>query len=359
MDFTGLAVADLASPSYDYGTRTCSGVYCHGATRADGTNTAPIWTGGPLGCSSCHGNPPLSVAPHSASTTDCSICHTAVPGPDHLDGDVDVVTVHPAGYATPTAHGPDAIAGIATCQSCHGTDFGGDVGPSCNDCHDDYGWSATALTTNCAFCHGTKDVTTKPTFDFASAPALAAPPEAVDGDPSNPSIGAHQAHLLGESYSSGFACAECHTVPADLDHIADGEAGAEIVFGPLASAGGVTPSYDTGNCTTYCHGETLLGGTAATPSWTATTLACNACHGQPPDTSLHEFHVISEGAACDDCHIGYFAGTGVNLAYHVNAVKDVVFLKAGGAPGETYTHSTGWGDCTGCHTNNANYQVDP
>jgi predicted CxxxxCH...CXXCH cytochrome family protein len=354
--FTGTAVLDGATPTYDRGTQTCSGVYCHGATVADGSATAPIWTGGALGCTSCHGYPPLSVAPHTAATTNCSLCHTAVPGPNHVNGTVDRVQVHPANYATPTVHGPDAIADLATCQSCHGADFDGEVGPSCNACHADplNGWSATALTTNCTFCHGTK---TKPTFDFAAAPELAAPPEGVAGATAatDPSVGAHQAHLVGAVYSNGFACTECHAIPTDLAHIADGAAGAEHTWGSLA-AQGTTPTFDPGalTCTNYCHGATINTTAPLSPAWTATGPACAACHASRPSTGLHTF-APHAAAPCTFCHIDYVQDTGVNLAFHVNGAKDVVFLRAGGTPGETYTLTTAWTDCNACHNNNANY----
>jgi predicted CxxxxCH...CXXCH cytochrome family protein len=340
------------TPTFDGGTQTCTN-YCHGATLAGGTATAPVWTGSGLGCSSCHGNPPIGVAPHSASTTSCSDCHTAVPGPDHVNGTVNLLDIHPAGYADPAVHGPDAIADIASCQGCHGSDFNGVFGPSCNACHETAGWSATALTTNCTFCHGTK---TKPTFDFGATPQLAAPPEAVDGSTTGPSVGAHQAHLVGDAYSNGFACVQCHAVPADLAHVADGAAGADFTWGPLA-AQGTTPTFDAGalTCTNYCHGATINTTAPLSPAWTASSAACNACHLSRPSTGLHTNIPAHNAAPCTYCHIDYVQDTTVNLAFHVNGARDVVFLRAGGAPGETFTLTTAWTNCSACHGNNANY----
>ena len=307
--------------------------------------------GGGGACTDCHGFPP--PPPDTASThpqiTQCVLCHAAtvdgnndlVPGGPHADGTVDVsFTGHSATYTNPSEHGPDAITDLTACTACHGADFGGDFGPSCNACHEAAGWSATALTTNCTFCHGTK---TQPTFDFATAPELAAPPEGVAGATAatDPTVGAHQAHLGGEVYSNGFACNQCHAVPTDLAHVADGAAGADLVWGALA-AQGTTPTFASGalTCTNYCHGATLAGGAGASPAWTATSVACAACHGTPPDSGEHLFHVNDRAVACATCHKSY-SSSSVNPATHVDGTRDVVL--------QDDTRITGWA-CTTCHT---------
>lgn len=94
--FGGRAVLDGATPSYD-GAR-CSGTYCHGATLAGGSNTAPHWVGAApneVGCGSCHSFPPTGHVP--VPDANCSICHGAVIGPGnvfidpsrHVNGVVD------------------------------------------------------------------------------------------------------------------------------------------------------------------------------------------------------------------------------------------------------------------------------
>ncbi|HSN91083.1 MAG TPA: CxxxxCH/CxxCH domain-containing protein [Anaeromyxobacteraceae bacterium] len=305
--------------------------------------------GGGGACAACHGFPP--PPPASASThpqiAQCVLCHSAtvdanndlVPGGPHNNGTTDV-TGHPAGFSTPSVHGPAAIANVALCQACHGSDFGGGYASSCNACHAAAGWSATALTANCSFCHGTKDAVAKAGYVFGDHPAWAAPPEAVDGDPSNPAVGAHQSHLLGESYSTGFACAQCHAVPTDLGHVADGATGADFTWGPLASQG-ATPAFDgvALTCTNYCHGATLVGGAGTSPAWTSTSVACAGCHGIPPDSGQHLFHVNDRAVACATCHKNYSAST-VNPPTHVDGTRNVV-LQDG-------TTITGWA-CATCH----------
>lgn len=83
--FSGLATLGGAQPTYDPGTQTCSGAYCH---TAGGASPAVTWTGGPLGCDACHGNPPPSPHPPSAA---CGACHPHA-GADavlHVDGIVE------------------------------------------------------------------------------------------------------------------------------------------------------------------------------------------------------------------------------------------------------------------------------
>ncbi|MFL5264543.1 MAG: choice-of-anchor D domain-containing protein, partial [Anaeromyxobacteraceae bacterium] len=56
--FGGVAKGGGLNPSWNPQTPTCGTVYCHGATLADGTNTAPTWTSvgvGEAACGRCHG----------------------------------------------------------------------------------------------------------------------------------------------------------------------------------------------------------------------------------------------------------------------------------------------------------------
>ena len=77
LTFSGLAVADGASPSWN-GT-SCSGAYCHGGgakLSGDTLSQVPVWTGGTpqAFCGSCHGLPPKP--PHPAvAFPNCAGCH--------------------------------------------------------------------------------------------------------------------------------------------------------------------------------------------------------------------------------------------------------------------------------------------
>lgn len=222
--------------------------------------------------------------------------------------------MHPNGYIDPNSdafHGKDLERRgwkFAECQKCHGTDFRGiDPAPSCLSCH-------TESPTSCTTCHDQP-----------------------------PATGAHDKHVLAD----GFACSECHHVPATWDepgHIltASGDVDpqpAEIVFGTLANRDVSPPrrtapaSFEatTKQCSNvYCHGG-VLGDAAASnnrPAWDggAAAAACGTCHGNPPAT-----HARTD---CASCHPKTIAANGALSASHIDAVIDV---------------GNGSGTCTACH----------
>ncbi len=296
---------------------TCSTTYCHGATLAGGTNTAPSWGGGAAAaaCRTCHGVPPTMAptGPHPDITGEpgysvgtperaCYNCHPGTVDPSgqllatggfHLNGYVDLFT---DGGNPPQPR---------TCTTCHGN-------PS------------------------------KPVVIHA------APPKAVGGATAETDrgVGAHDRHLRGGTLSMPVSCNQCHPTVTDTDHAAQGAAlnghTVEVVFGPLATNLGTSwptwnggPRYDVdgsrvgcgpggGDCTcssVYCHGDGLTGGTRTAPQWTggAAEVTCSACHGIPPPSP----HVAR--LDCGTCHAGYTSGT-VNLASHVNGVVDATAL---------------------------------
>ncbi len=240
-------------------------------------------------------------------------------------------------------HKLQALQDVSVCQSCHGADFaGGEAGVSCTSCHAIQGWSDWQ--TNCTFCHGTQ---TQGWAQGTASLLAVAPPRGVLGEslPSDAAVGAHQRHLgVGTSFSLGVACTECHTVPTDLTHVkmsydASGNLlPAPLAFGPIATQGGLQPSYANGQCSnTYCHGGSMLGAANPAPTWTAAgSVACGDCHGLPPGSGGHVYpdHV---GKTCYQCHsqVGTATATpGIQptqtaLGLHVNGAKDVSFAVAG------------------------------
>jgi predicted CxxxxCH...CXXCH cytochrome family protein len=337
-----LAIRNGAAPVFTPATASCATTYCHGSTlNAGGTNQTPTWNGGPAeaACGTCHGNPPPS---HAATSTTCSTCHPQTVKADgtidlaggfHINGSVEVLGGHPTGWADPTQHGHAANSqGLSGCRTCHGANLdGGTAGVSCATCHT-AGWQS-----DCTFCHGT------PTAGWTSAQlVLAAPPLGTQGQTATTdrAVGAHARHLAGGSIGAALACAECHTVPADLTHI-DGTPA--VTFGAAARRGGAAPAWSGVGCSaTYCHGGTLTGGGSnKAPTWTggSAQAACGTCHGTPPSTGRHGDH---SGRSCGDCHPG-FTRTTVDLPTHIDGLVQV------GNQVTAWNATTG--ACTGCHGN--------
>jgi predicted CxxxxCH...CXXCH cytochrome family protein len=330
--------------------------YCHGSTLmtsagtpAGGTATSPTWTkvdGTQKACTSCHGAPP--PAPHPQDTA-CQNCH-ADAGPNltiktpaqHIDGTVQITSVHPPGYNDRTKHGYDFDAqGPSSCATagCHGTALtGGNTGgPSCNTCHT-ANWQ-----TDCKFCHGTT--------------ANGAPPEGVLGQTAatDPHVGAHAVHVGATATHAAWDCTYCHTKPSTAltpGHI-DGTGGivqAEVLFSSLNP--GSAYSFTANTCaTSYCHGSGVTAKTS--PVWTSTTaLACvDGCHGGDPNrTGMSSNHRRSDHKKpCATCHKSVVDANNNIIAagLHVNGAKDVQFSPAGSSYNPTNKSCTGTGN--GCH----------
>jgi predicted CxxxxCH...CXXCH cytochrome family protein len=119
--FGGVAASGGATPSWNRATATCATTYCHGGYTGvfnysfpDGTGNpapaswtytgpkaAPLWTAGPMTCSSCHGNPPAGGNWHSGlhgGGNGCNLCHPDVNAAGtaitnvalHINGTVEV-----------------------------------------------------------------------------------------------------------------------------------------------------------------------------------------------------------------------------------------------------------------------------
>ena len=378
--FAGIAVADGAAPAWDRNAATCASTYCHGATLAGGTNTAPVWTQvgqGQAQCGACHGLPPPSPHPLVADLTGCATCHpetmdasgAIIPpasGGMHLDGLVESAGTHDLGWmdtASAQFHAYSANAGLAPCQGCHGAALdgvGGMVSISCAQCHGS-GWS-----TRCTMCHG------------GVANPTGAPPKATWGNASAVAIGAHSSHVGPNPVSGAFGCEECHLRPVDAFAAGHLDASVGVAFaGPVSGLvpsavwnGSASPTCSS----TYCHGTFLRGIATNAPNWTGTNqAACGTCHTARPAAYLHNRHQRdytyagipwwpaaggSGWVTCEQCHFGIARSVnssvqptldvvnGSGPPLHVNGAPDVVF-KLGG----TYTTGPSSGTCSSmqCH----------
>ncbi len=397
IQFTGLAVANGATPSYAAQSQTCSGVYCHGAKLAGGTQPEPVWTGSLSGCSSCHASPP--PPPHLAAQVSgtppppiCSSCHpttvdangSIIPGGTHVNGRLDGGG-HEPGFEQPAVHGREFFAVAKdpspnSCQQCHGADYGnaivepvvpGDPNRSCNSCHAAAGWNG-GWQANCSFCHGVKSAQTQAgPYDAAANPTWAAPPDAISqrlgGTPAPDRTGAHGAHLT--SAWAKVACAACHTVPTTTSHISGSDVRATVVVTAPAKPPNPNAYEQTSQtCATYCHDPIgyAAGTPAASPAWTVASLACNGCHDVPPATEAHRGLTGANLGECSGCHPNTVTTAGtIDLAAggHVNGTVE----SPAGHPADfwfpanhgsqflnTLAGAQGAVNCSACHAGYAN-----
>ena len=407
VQFGTLATTGGAAPTWNSPDKvtntTCSNVYCHGNfTFGSVTGTlanAPDWTGtNQAACGSCHGFPPTG---HIATAVSCSGCH---PGTVAASGTIIVnpttgASLHVNGQADEGAHadpswltasgGNHTAAALnqnppfQSCLACH-VSFGAadpnDVaGSSCNACHAAAltGAATTNWQQNCVFCHGDRSqLLSYVAADQTGRPYIIAPPQGVQGETltSDLAVGAHQKHVspTGNTLSSAFLCSECHTpsLPPDISqatHLTPDGSVPVLLAGGLATSGGAQGSWTAPSCSaTYCHGNysySYPGGQAvgnnATPVWTTvdgTWAGCGTCHGAPPSTGHHNYHMFNAGRNCSTCHNGIATGSAqggqttgpitngaiVGRASHVNGTVGVVLVT-----GQTWD-GTGW--FTGCGT---------
>jgi hypothetical protein len=360
---------------YDAGSGTC-------ATRCHGVAGSPAWSSTGLQCNGCHSVPPATSAHAGLTPADmpvCSGCHPdtvdssgalKASGGKHVNGTVDRIGGHVAGFAAPSVHGPayldqlGGVGGAQDCTTCHGTSLG-----FCTNCHSKAtSGSWQSWQTNCTFCHGGRT----PAYTAANL-VKAAPPDAITqrltGGAAPLRAGKHSTHLTTQAEYQPVRCEACHPVPTTVNHVSSGRR-ATVAMTAAAAFPGLTPAqyarlpatfgtYDpsTSRCSTYCHGSTMTGaesgaGTVTiTPRWSTATpnVNCRSCHGSPPpsgkmvvadgqycdeDCTLHEWHLAYNSANgldnCGACHSG-------NL--HVNGVVDVGWLPAHNVTG-TYDYTT-------------------
>jgi predicted CxxxxCH...CXXCH cytochrome family protein len=245
--FTGGAVLNGASPTWDRTTATCSGVYCHGATlNAGGTRTQLVWNPAlatPLDCNSCHRAPPPGHQSWVTATTDCHICH---PATVKTDGTIDV-------------------AG--------GKHMNGTIDRLTSD------------TTGCGTCHPLPPATGA----HAAHVKLATPDGVAYG--MEWTAEEKEQQLPGSTLGGySFGCGVCH--PKDSSKHGDGFVEVELSaaggdVGGLRAMNGPAAAFDkaTGTCSNvYCHstGQEARG-YVTTPGWySGAKVGCGSCHGNPP-----------------------------------------------------------------------------
>lgn len=198
-------------------------------------------------------------------------------------------------------------------------------------CVDRYQSDSTPAANRCSSCHG--DATRSGTLLQRAAPPI----DLLGNTKSEyPGVGAHLIHLYAGSTHGAVACNQCHVVPKDVESPGhnDMPGPAKIVFGSLATQGGLTPHFNPAaeTCTnTYCHRN-------AHPVWThprSEKDACGSCHSIPPPPP----HVQVPTRDCGTCHSAVINQNGDFVApeKHVDGVVE--------------EHSVA---CNACHGNDKN-----
>ncbi|KAA3632007.1 MAG: CxxxxCH/CxxCH domain-containing protein [Calditrichaeota bacterium] len=292
----------------------CENVYCHGNFDG-GTNLDPVWTAqNQADCGSCHD---IGVDPGtlgwkheyhiSIAGMDCSHCHSQV-----VDDTLGLINLdlHINGVADTT------IADQVLCDNCHGSEVG------------------------CVGCHGGLDNQS------------GAPPYGLEHETATTviAVGAHTAHVTGNTMSDGVACESCHSVPATvltIGHL-DGDLIPEVTFGGIAG-GSANWNRGAAQCTnTYCHGNFPRGYAANSPIWNSPNQSdCGTCHPATGDYSSmsgrHYLHIVEEDIDCYRCHSTAVDDSRNIVGYdiHVNGVINISFSSGHGRYDGTLCTSTG------------------
>jgi len=336
---------------------------CHALPPTNHIVNSYIKAGDATTCAGCH---PGTVAANGTIIVD-----PQTGASQHVNGEIDEGAHPDPNWPAPTGHGYAAMqapGGLQYCTQCHNipapfeSSIAGDPTSACNVCHASAlaGAATTNWQQNCVFCHGAQSLVhswTRPATTTDPLWAQVAPPVGPLGSSATTTlaVGAHQQHVGSlNALSQTFACWQCHPtyptadgMPADVGHV-NGLPTPVPLGGALATTGGVQGVWSAPTCSsTYCHGNFpatpqsvggstagLTGGNNAQPKWNqvdGTFAQCTSCHGgsvtdatghatAAPNDGQHAFHV-GAGFACSACHLGY-TGTTVNVALHVNGVRD-------------------------------------
>ncbi len=349
--FSGRALANGATPTWDADKLTCSGTWCHGGAANGGAGdsgggklggrfTQPIWNkidGTQRSCDACHGAPP--PAPHPQAEA-CEACHAGVVGPNrvildrsrHIDGKIDV-----AFTATPpcgACHGdPPSVnhPKLDTCELCHASSVGPNRTLLANGTHRDGKIDFALPVNDCTSCHGAP-----PTLNDHPKMTQCGPCHSKTVGPMGPggiagTLIAGGAHLNGKvDVEVPTACGACHGgkdggPPPDHNGKSDPTlptVGAHLAHlqGKTASAGGMACAVchvlpksvnEVGHLSgalqtvVFPDGGGLASYKGTVPAYDPKTQRCSDvyCHGATMDGAAHPSPKWTDvDYGCDACH---------------------------------------------------------
>jgi len=342
---------------------TCASNACHSDGRETPNYVSATWGTGAAGgtCIECHGREAGSIAGAPWYTNVPGNVQTANSHAKHVSAATDCAKCHPTttqASGALIAGGGDHLNGARNVSAGSGISFSyNEVSETCSNisCHG--GKTATwGQTLGCTGCHGdaakTQNATTVDPL-FASAP-----PVDATGASTGVKVGAHEKHVNSSTYrEAAFACTECHTAASLTSHNQTRDAGwgitatnnSAVTPTPLAGTGAYDAWSNPYNCTNYCHGATLTGGTNTSPSWTSTGMTCTSCHGTTGLTSgSHALHLADAPSykgttyGCVTCHDTANNTSILIKSQHVDrAVSTAGTTFSGGACASNYCHSDG------------------
>lgn len=315
---------------------TCTG--CHDTSAGkhfDAASGDPQLSGGATVvandafCQTCHGPKAAHfTATVSTNANNCSFCHE--PHGNGVGAGFDAMLLSSVG---PTgAKAPVAVTGFTDKTVASSYWNAGNTG-ICQVCHNPAGgtgginhYNRTTAdghnsTTVCTTCHNHNDATVAFKASATTCEGCHAGTMASNGHP------AHVNKNGGIIDADKSDCAACHGAQvngADPYTLTGGGGGLHqdgtVDFAAGIADGGVTPAV---TCTSACHNQP----SGLTAVWNSGTIACDACHGQPPadgggDGLAHSKHVALTGVDCTTCHGGPMPtdqahvtqGTGTDLA---------------------------------------------
>lgn len=389
--------------TFNYSDGTCTNTYCHGNYPGSGKNASPTFGAASTApCGSCHEASNTTVPAsgehkrHASSGMTgtrydreyaCTLCHKDIVGGSgpasytiadkskHVSGNIDWKFdtndsrldggSEAYSIATGTAVPSDGITPrlYGTCSNvyCHSNvqPNGGVGAPSS---YDSPNWNSTV---NCSLtCHNPSDITYFHGTTMATGSHTKHMSYGFNSYQINKCTLCHKWNTTIAGTFDGATCTNsCHSSPEKTIHV-DGSVNVvfDTYFGTGSTYNGtLAPGDGYNNCSnTYCHSTGVSVSTGSIPNntstnWGSGVLACNACHGNPPNYSSGSpkanTHAKHSGYTCNNCHFTT-TNDGSTIASKITHVNKSYDVNPGAGISFTYSFNVAGGTCNGisCHS---------